>query len=131
MMIIQGLCQSNSQQIISQYVDDILFTAWGEDPSVNNLVRILYNFRFAYGPELIGIRVWRTGVGQGTPLGWVEKYQWMWATNGDLLKVLGTPFGLHVGLHNVDHFLVDMVKSKLKYWSSTHLSLVGWTLIVN
>jgi hypothetical protein len=64
MMIIQGLCQSNSQQIISQYVDDILFTTWVEESNVNNLVRILFNLRFAYGPELIGMRVWRIGVGQ-------------------------------------------------------------------
>lgn len=36
-----------------------------------------------------------------------------------------------MGLEDVDHFLVDKVKAKLKYWNSTHLSLAGITLIVN
>lgn len=27
--------------------------------------------------------------GQITPTGWVEKYHWKWATNGDFSKLLG------------------------------------------
>jgi hypothetical protein len=34
-------------------------------------------------------------------------------------------------LQDVDQFLVNRVKGKLKYWTSTNLSLVGRTLIVN
>lgn len=57
--------------------------------------------------------------------------QWKWATTSDLSKLLGTLFGLHMDLHNVDQPFVDKVKSKLKCWSSTHLSLICRTFIVN
>lgn len=64
--------------------------------------------------KLIGIRVayW---CGPGTPLRWVQNHQWKWATTGDLSKLLGTFFSLHLGLQNVDQFLVDKVNAKLKY----------------
>lgn len=44
---------------------------------------------------------------------WVEKIQWKWVASGDLSKIFGTPFGLHLELQNIDQFLVDMVKAKL------------------
>ena len=47
------------------------------------------------------------------------------------LKLFGTPFGQHLELQNVDHFLINRVKAKLRYWSSTQLSLPSRTLIVN
>lgn len=34
------------------------------------------------------------------------------AANGDLSKLLGTPFGLQLELHVIDCFLVNMVKCK-------------------
>ena len=69
--------------------------------------------------------------GHDTPPGWVEKYQWTWATTKDLSMLFGTYFDLKLGLQDVDQFLVVMIKAKLKYWSSTHLSLADITLIVN
>lgn len=45
--------------------------------------------------------------------------------------LIGTPFGLHLELQNVDKFLVNRVKDELKYWSSIHLLLVLRTFIVN
>jgi hypothetical protein len=44
------------------------------------------------------------------------------------LGYLAPLFGFHLELHNVDQFLVDMVKAQLRYWS---LTLLGCTLIVN
>ena len=41
------------------------------------------------------MRVWCIGVAEGLRRE-VEKYQWMWATNGDLSKLLGTPISLHL-----------------------------------
>jgi hypothetical protein len=46
-------------------------------------------------------------------------------------RLLNTLFGLHLELQNVDQFLINMVKVKLRYWSSIHLLLVGRTLMVN
>jgi hypothetical protein len=45
----------------------------------------------------------------------VEKYQWKWDATGDLSKLLGTPFGLQLELQDVDQFMVNRVKGKLKY----------------
>jgi hypothetical protein len=61
----------------------------------------------------------------------VGKYQWKWTAYGDLSKLLSTPFGLKMELQDVDQFLMNRVKSNLKYWSSTNLSLAGCTLVVN
>ena len=47
------------------------------------------------GRRLTGMRVWCIGVAEGLRRE-VEKYQWMWATNGDLSKLLGTPISLHL-----------------------------------
>ena len=63
--------------------------------------------------------------------GWVERYQWKWTANGYLFKLLGTPFGLKLKLDDVDQFIVGRIKAELEYRSSTHLSCVGITLIVN
>lgn len=51
----------------------------------------------------------------------VEKYQWKWVPLGDLSKLLGTMFGLHLELENVHQFIVNMVKAKLEYWKTTYL----------
>ena len=42
------------------------------------------------------------------------------------------PFLAYIGSwQDGNHFVINMVKSKLSYWSYTQLSLVGRTLIVN
>lgn len=98
---------------------------------MDNLVGILHQFGIALSLEIN----WHKSVvywcGCGIQPGWVDKYQWKWVAHGDMSKLLGTPFGLHLELHNVDQFLINRVKVKLKYWSSTHLSLASRTLIVH
>lgn len=46
------LTQSNSQQIISQYVDDTSFMVRAEENSVDNLVGILHKLGIASGLEI-------------------------------------------------------------------------------
>jgi hypothetical protein len=50
---------------------------------------------------------------------------------GDLSKLLGTIFGLHLELENVHQFIVNMVKAKLEYWKTTYLLFARRTIIVN
>jgi hypothetical protein len=38
---------------------------------------------------------------------------------------------MNLELQDVDLFLVDRIKAKLKYWSSIDLSFIGITLIMN
>ena len=121
--------QCNSQHIISQYADDTSFTVKAEETSVDNLVGILHKFGIAFGLEIKWHKSVAYWCGQGRPLRCVGKYQWKWAANRDLSKLLGTPFGLQLELQDIGHILVNKVKSKLKYGSSTNLSLAGRTLM--
>jgi hypothetical protein len=62
---------------------------------------------------------------------WLAGYNWRWAEEGDLSKLLGTPFGLNLNVSDVDHFLYSKISRKLAYWSTMKLSLAGRTLICN
>lgn len=39
----------------------------------------------------------------------------------DMLKLLGTPFGFQLEFNYMDQSLLNGIKSKLEYWSSTNL----------
>lgn len=61
------LPQSTSQQIICRYVDDTSFSARAEDSSVDNLIKILYNFEFVSGLEMNWHKSVAYWCGRGTP----------------------------------------------------------------
>jgi hypothetical protein len=94
-------------------------------------VDILHSFGLAFGMEINWHKSMAYWWSSGVLLSWVENYQWKWVANGYLFKLLDIPFGLEIKLHDVDHFIVVSIKAKLERWSSTHLSFVGITLIVN
>lgn len=123
--------QCYSQQIISQYVDDMSFTVRMEESNVDKFLGILHKFRTTFGLEINQHKFVAYWCGRGLRLGWVEKYHWKWAANGNLSKLLGMPFGLDLELRHVDQIWRNRVKSKLKYWSSTTLLLAWQILIVN
>ena len=56
---------------------------------------------------------------------------WLWAQDGELAKLFGTPFGLHLKICDIDSFLFQKVRKKLIYWSSKFLSLSARAIIVN
>ena len=62
---------------------------------------------------------------------WLTRYNWLWAKEGDLSKLLGTPFGLNLNVHDVDQFLHNKISRKLDYWSTMNLSLAGRVVICN
>ena len=63
---------------------------------------------------------------------WLNKYNWQWAEEGDLFKLLGIPFGLNLNTHDIDNFLYQKIaKKKLDYRSTMELSLAGRTVICN
>lgn len=107
------LQQGNSQQIISQYVDDTSFTVKAEETSVGYLIGILHKFGTTFGLEINWHKSVAHWCGRGRPPGCVGKYQWKWVAAIDLSKLLGTLFGLQLELQDVDQFFVNMVKGKL------------------
>jgi hypothetical protein len=92
------LPQDNSQQIISQYADDTSFTVKVEETSVDHIVGIFHKFGNASAFEVNWHKNVAYWCSRGRPPRWVEKYQWKWATIGDLSKLLGMPFGLKLEL---------------------------------
>ena len=46
---------------------------------------------------------------------WLARYNWRWAEDGDLSKLLGTPFGLSLNKHDFDWFLYNKIYKKLDY----------------
>lgn len=74
------------------------------------LVGILHKYGLATNLEVNWHKSMVNWCGQTTQLCWLEKFQLKWATNGDLSKLFGNPFDLHLQLQNVDQFLV--VKSQ-------------------
>ena len=48
-------------------------------------------------------------------LKWFVGYNWQWAEEGDLSKLLGTPFGLNLNNWDVDQFLYGKISKKLDY----------------
>jgi hypothetical protein len=61
----------------------------------------------------------------------VEPFPMEMGKRKDITKQLGIPFGLRLEVNDINAFLLNKVKKKLSFWCSTHLSLVGRTLIVN
>jgi hypothetical protein len=61
----------------------------------------------------------------------LNHYQWKWAKEKNITKLLGIPFGLGLEVKDIDAFLLNKIKKKLLFWCSTHISLVGRTFIVN
>lgn len=62
---------------------------------------------------------------------WLAGYNWIWAQECDLSKLLGTLFGLNLNIPDVDQFLYSKISRKLDYWSSMKLSLAGRVTICN
>ena len=62
---------------------------------------------------------------------WLNGYNWHWANEVDLSKLLGTPFGLNLNIRDVDDFLYRKISKKLDYWSTMRLSLAGRVVICN
>ena len=62
---------------------------------------------------------------------WLNGYNWLWANEMDLSKLLGTPFGLNLRSRDADDFLYRKISKKLDYWSSMRLSLAGRVVICN
>lgn len=52
----------------------------------------------------------------------LASYNWQWAEEGDLSKLLGTPFDLNLNIRDVDQFLNAKISNKLDYWSTMKFS---------
>lgn len=119
------------RQCISQYADDSSFMERGKKQYVDELNRILEVFSKAYGMEIIWEKSSAYWFDKYTHKhDWLGGYKWKWVEEGDLSKLLRTPFGLNILTLDVDHFLYNKIATKLDYWSSLKLSSAGRIVIV-
>lgn len=84
--------QYTSQQIISQYADDMLFAMRAKECNIDSLVETLHKFELVSRLEINWHKSWLTSVATN-PFGWVKKYRLKWVANEDMSKLFGTRFG--------------------------------------
>ena len=117
---------------ISKYADDSSFMVRGEKRYVDELVRLLKVFSEAFGMQINWEKSSAYWFDKFThkPV-WLNGYGWQWVEEGDLSKLLGTPFGLNLDTKDVYQFLYSKISKKLDYWSIVKLSLAGRAVICN
>ena len=119
-------------QCISQYADDSSLMIRGVKKDIDEMVRILKTFSEASGMEINWTKSCAYWYDKYTHKpDWLAGYNWKWAEEGDLSKLLGTPFGLNLNTPDVDSFLYSKISKKLDYWSTMKLSLAGRIVICN
>jgi hypothetical protein len=58
-------------------------------------------------------------------------FNWKGAKDDVLFKLLGIPFWLNLKVKDVEVFLVDKIKKKLRFWNSLHLFWVRRMVVVS
>lgn len=120
------------QQNISQYADDSSFMVRGDKRYVDELVRILEVFTEASWVEINWEKFCAYWFDKYTHKPeWLADCNWQWAEDGDLSKLLDTPFGLNLNTPDIDHFLYQKNSKKLDYWSTMKFVLAGRVVICN
>lgn len=135
--MIQGILLpvEGRQQIISQYADDISFTLLGKEGPTRNLINCLG--LFCRGSSLVlnwqkSWGYWKHGKGARHPRpNWTNRLGVTWVDNGDISKLLGTPFGLDMTSNDVNEFLLAKVRKKLLHWCQAKVNVTGRGVVVN
>ena len=126
------LPKTKDQQLTLQFADDTSFTVRVGYGSISILLRILHSFNLASGLLINWSKSSAYWAGRNGPLpAWAHNFRCTWEAEGNISKLLGTPFGLSITTIDTNQFFIDKVKKKLTYWTSTKLSLAAKRLIVN
>jgi hypothetical protein len=59
------------------------------------------------------------------------KFSWQGMQAREILKLLGTLFGLTLSAQNVDRFLLRKLDKKIQVWSQTRLNLSSREVVAN
>lgn len=120
------------KQSISQYVENPSFMVRGEKSYVDELARLLKVFNEASKMDTIWDKLWFYWFDKYThkPT-WLEGYDWRWAEEGDLSKLLGNSFSLNLNTPQVDQFLYSKITKELDYWSIMKFSMACSVVICN
>ena len=88
----------------------------GTKEDVEELVKILETFSEASGMQINWKKSSAYWFNRFIPkLEWLLSYNWKWAEEGNLSKLLGSPFGLILDTKDIDQFFYNKIAKKLVY----------------
>lgn len=118
---------------MAQYADDTSFTLLGEETEVRNLIHTLKTFCLASDLVLNSTKsngYWKSPNSPIRP-DWTNDLGVTWASNEEVSKLLGAPFGLSLSTSNVNDFLHDRLAKKLTHWSNLKINPTGRAVVAN
>jgi hypothetical protein len=120
-------------QTILQYADDSSLTLRAEEQTVVNTVSALDSFNVASGLTLNWTKscAYWWSFNRGPRPMWTTRFQWQWAREEDVSKLLGTAFGLSLSTGQIDQFLIDRTEQKINLWANVRLNSTGRAVIAN
>ena len=83
-----------------------------EPESIRDLILILDTFRKVTGLEINWLKSHAYWLSHSAKPLWLENIGWQWAQEKDLVKLLGTPFGIDPSSESIDQFLIARVTKK-------------------
>lgn len=120
-----------TQQVLSQFADDTTFSLKGAERYLATTSAMLTEFGLATGLVLNRHKSSMYWYHTMPPPPWLQSFGFTVTPAQELSRLLGTPFGVDLETRDVDRFLANKLTTKLRYWTSVHLSLAGRVIIVN
>jgi hypothetical protein len=124
------LPNDGARQLMLQFADNTTFMLEGRENHLRNLVQLLCTYAQAMGLHINWDKSLDYWFAPGPAPPWLATFDFPWAIERNLSKLLGTPFGLNLHTPDIDTFLVEKVEKKLRYWVNVHLFLAGRATIV-
>jgi hypothetical protein len=120
-----------TQQTLLQYANDTSFSLQAEEGNLQNVAFLLHDFGLASGLVYNPRKTVVYWFSPDRPPPWIVNFGCQVVVEKNLIKLLGTPFGLDLDVADVDEFLFQKIQKDLQYWSSIFLSLAARAIIVN
>jgi hypothetical protein len=125
------LPESVTEQVLLQYANDADLMVRGSERNSLCILSLLESYGLATGLRINWPKSQIYWISSDPPPPWLARLLCPWAVEGQLSKLLGTPFGVNLHTQDVDNFLLSKIQKKLDYWVSVHLSLSGRAIIAN
>lgn len=117
--------------MLTQFTDDATFTLQGSRQYLEATSALMDLFGMVSGLHINRAKCSLYWFGTEPPPHWTHTFGCQVVTDNSVTRFLGTPFGLSPAVQDFDHFLITKVTRKLRYWTSTHLSLAARAVVVN
>jgi hypothetical protein len=130
---VQGLTLPDGRTVTSAaFVDDCSLFLEGSTENLDRAAAVLQVYCLASGAFI--------NLGKTTALwaslhprigNWGHQMGLRWLANGEQVRYLGAPVGVNLHQKTKDEYALTKLSSKLQFWGTKHLSLIGRILISN